>query len=293
MAETSNPATNSDDPQPSASAAIAVTVAAASNPHPPPHTLTLALPIQNPSPNPNPNPSDSWSDGATSALIDAWGERYLHLRRGNLKQPHWQEVADAVSARENYAKAPKSDVQCKNRIDTLKKKYKSEKSKLGSGQSRPSTWPYFHRLDILIGPTLLKPPPPPAAKAAFPPQFPQKTRTQTIVNSVSVNVKKRPRSPAAAAEGEGDGEGDGWGLLARAVLGFGEVYERVERGKTMQAVEIEKQRMRFFKEIEVQRMEFLVKAQMEISTLDRRLGERSHRRHRRSSNDDANGGSDK
>ncbi|ONK55153.1 uncharacterized protein A4U43_UnF7050 [Asparagus officinalis] len=93
MAETSNPDTNSDDPQPSAVAAsIAFTVAASSSAHPPPQTLTLALPIQNPSPNPNSNPSDSWSDGATSALIDAWGERYLHLRRDNLKQPHWQEV---------------------------------------------------------------------------------------------------------------------------------------------------------------------------------------------------------
>ncbi|ONK66062.1 uncharacterized protein A4U43_C06F3770 [Asparagus officinalis] len=93
MAETSNPDTNSDDPQPSAVAAsIAFTVAASSSAHPPPQTLTLALPIQNPSPNPNSNPSDSWSDGATSALIDAWGERYLHLRRDNLKQPHKQEV---------------------------------------------------------------------------------------------------------------------------------------------------------------------------------------------------------
>jgi hypothetical protein len=84
-------------------------------------------------------------------LIDAWGERYLELSRGNLKQKHWKEVADIVSSREVYSKAPKTDIQCKNRIDTVKKKYKLEKSKIASGNG-PSKWPFFDRLDQLIGP---------------------------------------------------------------------------------------------------------------------------------------------
>uniref|UniRef100_A0A7C8ZGF2 Myb/SANT-like DNA-binding domain-containing protein n=1 Tax=Opuntia streptacantha TaxID=393608 RepID=A0A7C8ZGF2_OPUST len=146
---------------------ITVTVAAAApsstvTPPPPyPHhnSLTLALPIQQPSSRPPSTASggsgggggreDCWSEGATAVLIEAWGERYLELSKGNLKQKHWKEVADIVSSREDYTKPPKTDIQCKNRIDTVKKKYKIEKAKVASGL--PSRWPFFHRLDRLLG----------------------------------------------------------------------------------------------------------------------------------------------
>ncbi|XWS16125.1 hypothetical protein CRYUN_Cryun34aG0058700 [Craigia yunnanensis] len=95
---------------------------------------------------------DCWSEGATGVLIDAWGERYLELSRGNLKQKHWKEVADIVSGREDSTKNPKTDIQCKNRIDTVKKKYKLEKAKIAAGGG-PSKWVFFEKLDQLIGPT--------------------------------------------------------------------------------------------------------------------------------------------
>nr|XP_029151550.1 trihelix transcription factor ASIL2-like [Arachis hypogaea] len=95
---------------------------------------------------------DCWSEGATAVLIDAWGERYLELSRGNLKQKHWKEVAEIVSGREDYGKTPKTDIQCKNRIDTVKKKYKLEKAKIAAA-GVPSKWPFYDRLDQLIGPT--------------------------------------------------------------------------------------------------------------------------------------------
>ncbi|CAK7336545.1 unnamed protein product [Dovyalis caffra] len=72
---------------------------------------------------------DCWSEGATAVLIDAWGERYLELSRGNLKQQHWKEVAEIVSSREDYSKSAKTDIQCKNRIDTVKKSTNWKKRK--------------------------------------------------------------------------------------------------------------------------------------------------------------------
>lgn len=95
---------------------------------------------------------DCWSEGATAVLIDAWGERYLELSRGNLKQKHWKEVAEIVSSREDYSKSSKTDIQCKNRIDTVKKKYKLERAKIASGGG-PSGWPFFDPLERLIGST--------------------------------------------------------------------------------------------------------------------------------------------
>lgn len=139
---------------------IAVTVAAA----PPSNSLTLALPIQQQkTPGSGGGREDCWSEGATAVLIGAWGERYLELSRGNLKQKHWKDVADIVSSREDYTKTPKTDIQCKNRIDTVKKKYKVEKAKIAAGAG-PSKWRFFDKLDELIGPAAKmtsNPPPPP------------------------------------------------------------------------------------------------------------------------------------
>ncbi|XP_061375227.1 trihelix transcription factor ASIL2-like [Gastrolobium bilobum] len=152
-----SPASGSPASSPRENGRITVTVAAPA-PQPPPaaNSLALALPIQQ---QPRGNNGgggreDCWSEGATAVLIDAWGERYLELSRGNLKQKHWQEVAEIVSGREDYTKAPKTDIQCKNRIDTVKKKYKSEKAKIAAGGGgATSKWPFFERLEQLIGPT--------------------------------------------------------------------------------------------------------------------------------------------
>ncbi|TKY64228.1 Trihelix transcription factor ASIL2 [Spatholobus suberectus] len=147
-----SPASGSPASSPRANGRITVTVAA---PAPPaPNSLALALPIQQPAKGNGGGGGgreDCWSEGATAVLIDAWGDRYLELSRGNLKQKHWKEVAEIVSGREDYTKAPKTDIQCKNRIDTVKKKYKSEKAKIAAGAT--SKWPFFDRLDQLIGPT--------------------------------------------------------------------------------------------------------------------------------------------
>jgi hypothetical protein len=118
-----------------------------------------------PPPNPNlPYREDCWSDGETAALVSAWGSRYVELNRGNLRQKQWQEVADAVNSRRGASarrRPPRTDVQCKNRVDTLKKKYKAERARSG-----PSGWSFFHELDHLVGPTLIasaskRPPAPP------------------------------------------------------------------------------------------------------------------------------------
>ncbi|XP_057727135.1 trihelix transcription factor ENAP1-like [Arachis stenosperma] len=156
---------------------------ASSPPPPPPPTTTR--------PSPFPGREDCWSEEATSTLIDAWGSRYLSLSRGSLRQNHWQEVAAAVNAAHGHdPRHRRTDVQCKNRIDTLKKKYKVERARVsdstagdddGDGRVYSGTWSFFHRIDSLIGDTypLKKQSPPvkssprlkspPAAKPSPPP----------------------------------------------------------------------------------------------------------------------------
>ncbi|KAG6474225.1 trihelix transcription factor ASIL2-like [Zingiber officinale] len=287
--------------------------------------LALAVPIQQPRSSPagggGVGRDDCWSEGATSILIDAWGERYLELSRGNLKQKHWQEVADAVTSRDGYTKAPKTDVQCKNRIDTLKKKYKAEKSKISGSGGSSSSWPFFHRLDLLLGPSHKSTATSgniPAAIPIRPPSRrpqpgPQRQRTNQL--TVKKAGKSSPPSVSASSadssdgfpppraangkrqhehhqEADEEGEEDGGRTaelkeLTRAILRFAEVYEKVESSKLRQAMEMEKQRMELTRELELQRMEFLMKTQMELS----QLKSHHHGSNRKKKMNDGGGGS--
>ncbi|KAI4371018.1 hypothetical protein MLD38_019297 [Melastoma candidum] len=97
---------------------------------------------------------DCWSEEATATLVEAWGRRYAELNRGNLRQKDWQDVADSVNSIHGHSKKTyRTDVQCKNRIDTVKKKYKVEKARVVmSSGSYVSSWMFYDRLDVLIGP---------------------------------------------------------------------------------------------------------------------------------------------
>ncbi|XP_066327689.1 trihelix transcription factor ENAP1-like [Miscanthus floridulus] len=278
-----------------------VTVAAA-----PPGHVAVAIPLRKPSPSSGGGGrEDAWSDGATSTLIDAWGERFVALGRGSLRHPQWQEVAEVVSSRDGYSKAPKSDVQCKNRIDTLKKKYKIEKAK------HDSDWRYFDRLDYLLAPVLKLNSSSSAAAAAaaaarsagpmVPPRinFPQRTRTplhssagakrrmpppqpsassdssdgfppsSAVANGKRQERVEEPLAAAAATNGgvESSSVSRAQGLrdLAQAIRRLGEVYERVESARREQELRMERERLESARQLEEQRVQFFLKMQMELS----------------------------
>ncbi|RRT37639.1 hypothetical protein B296_00052209 [Ensete ventricosum] len=246
---------------------------------------------------------DCWSEGETSALVDAWGDRYVELNRGNLRQKHWQDVSDAVNSRRGAGRRPpRTDIQCKNRIDTLKKKYKVEKARIAARAE--SQWPFFSRLDALVGSS----PPPAATKKpsaslplALPLPFHCKGSSLSAATSFPVDSPFFRRASAAAAkdnegadeEGSGSlsrsssrsgtgwkrGEGNGIRELARAIMGFAEIYERVEEAKQRQMMELEEQRMEFVKALELQKMEIIVDSQVQLAKIKRsrqsHAGERS------------------
>ncbi|CAN7002081.1 unnamed protein product [Brassica rapa subsp. trilocularis] len=225
-----------------------------------------------------PGREDWWSEDATATLIEAWGDRYVHLSRGNLRQNDWKEVADAVNSRHGSNGRPKTDVQCKNRIDTLKKKYKTEKAK-----PSPSSWCFFDKLDFLIGPVALK-----KSTAAGPAGVFKSPSTKAGLKLNQAGSISSGSSLDDDDDDDDDVEGD-WGFvarkhrrvededlcpdpgegsscreLARAILKLGEVYERIESAKQGMMIELEKQRMEAAKEIELQRMNMLMDMQMEL-----------------------------
>ncbi|XP_059664158.1 trihelix transcription factor ENAP2-like isoform X2 [Cornus florida] len=244
---------------------------------------------------------DCWSEEATSTLVDAWGRRYLELNRGNLRQKDWQEVADAVNALHGHTKKTRrTDVQCKNRIDTLKKKYKVEKARVSeSNGALASSWQFYGRLDVLIGSSVTaakKTPPSPPVVVPFPYRkppttavvLPQKRPAPAVDDSYFRRNYSAVAAAAAAAaveeESEDEGESEdlrsseessgrrnrdteGMRRLARAIESFGEIYERVEGEKQRQMIELEKQRMEFAKDLEVQKMQLFMDTQVQLEKM--------------------------
>lgn len=97
---------------------------------------------------------DEWSEGAVSALLEAYESKWVLRNRAKLKGHDWEDVARIVSSRANSTKSPKSQTQCKNKIESMKKRYRLE-----SATADPSSWPLYPRLDMLLrGTTTTLPP---------------------------------------------------------------------------------------------------------------------------------------
>ncbi|KAH9316949.1 hypothetical protein KI387_018718 [Taxus chinensis] len=99
---------------------------------------------------------EEWSDTAIGCLLDAYTEKYVQLNRGNLRGRDWEEVALVVSERCDRQKSSKSIEQCKNKVDNLKKRYKSERHRLSNGSSGVSHWPWYKKMDQIVGSSVAK-----------------------------------------------------------------------------------------------------------------------------------------
>ncbi|KAF5732856.1 trihelix transcription factor ASIL2 [Tripterygium wilfordii] len=104
-----------------------------------------------PSTNPRRLPPPCWSNDETVALIDAYRDKWYTLRRGNLKANHWQEVAEDVARRCPIASPPKTAVQCRHKMEKLRKRYRAE---IQRARSMPvsrfsSSWVHFKRMDAM------------------------------------------------------------------------------------------------------------------------------------------------
>ncbi|KAJ6694801.1 SEQUENCE-SPECIFIC DNA BINDING TRANSCRIPTION FACTOR [Salix koriyanagi] len=88
---------------------------------------------------------DEWSEGAVSTLLEAYENKWILRNRAKLKGNDWEDVAHHVSSRANSTKSPKTQTQCKNKIESMKKRYRSE-----SSTADVSSWPLYPRLDLLL-----------------------------------------------------------------------------------------------------------------------------------------------
>ncbi|KAK9041330.1 hypothetical protein V6N11_016436 [Hibiscus sabdariffa] len=95
---------------------------------------------------------EEWSDAAIECLLEAYMDKLTQLNRGNLRGKDWEEVAVAVS--ERCEKQSKSVEQCKNKVDNLKKRYKLERHRMSDGGITASHWPWFKKMEEIVGNSL-------------------------------------------------------------------------------------------------------------------------------------------
>ncbi|CAA2991328.1 Hypothetical predicted protein [Olea europaea subsp. europaea] len=128
---------------------------------------------------------DEWSEGAVSSLLEAYESKWTLRNRAKLKGQDWEDVAKHVSSRANSSRSLKTQTQCKNKIESMKKRYRSE-----SATADSSTWPLYPRLDHLLRGNA--PLPPPLLSS------PQTCHGPTLMFLESSQPQELPQPPLAA-----------------------------------------------------------------------------------------------
>uniref|UniRef100_A0ACD5XT69 Uncharacterized protein n=1 Tax=Avena sativa TaxID=4498 RepID=A0ACD5XT69_AVESA len=152
---------------------------------------------------------DEWSESGISRLLEAYEAKWLLRNRAKLKWTDWVDIANDVSAHCSSSEpgkpgaggSAKTPNQCKNKVESMKKRYRAESAaaaRAGAGTSPGpgasgggTSWRFFGRMDgLLKGP---------AATSCS-------SQVQTeLGNSISPDLRA---APAAKAELEVEAEAD-------------------------------------------------------------------------------------
>ncbi|KAJ4718161.1 Trihelix transcription factor [Melia azedarach] len=239
-------------------------------------TPAVAPPVPRPSSGGR-NSLTDWNEHETFVLLDAWGDRFLQRGRKSLRSEEWQEVAEKVS---EVSKIERTDTQCRNRLDTLKKKYKKEKLRMAETGDTSSKWVYFKKMDMLMS----SPPQQGGLSCGLDSGEYVFMNPRAYLNRAN-GVDEMRDSPAnsestGGEEDDSDGlppkkrkigresdERSSFRLLADSIHKFSEIYEKIENSKRKQMLELEKMRMDFHRDLEMQKRQIMERAQAEIAKI--------------------------
>ncbi|KAI3826837.1 hypothetical protein L1987_00895 [Smallanthus sonchifolius] len=217
-------------------------------------------------------PLPCWSPDETVALIEVYRDKWYSLRRGNLRAPDWQKVADGVEIRCN-GQPPKTSIQCRHKMEKLRKRYRSEMQRIGNRY--PSSWVHFKLMDCMESGTSSSDPSVnhddedadenEEEDMMLHPIRVNKATTRLYPGSVATGVRIKIPSFAAVpsvAMNSRYGPGKGLGVMKRkeedvekndgnvtdamvaAILKLGDGFVRMERMKMDMARELESMRMK-------------------------------------------------
>ncbi|CAI9100300.1 OLC1v1037273C1 [Oldenlandia corymbosa var. corymbosa] len=214
----------------------------------------------------------SWNEEGSFVLLEVWGERYLELGRRSLRGEDWVEVAEKVS---EMTGVERTELECRNQLDVLKKKYKKERAKMERvGGGFVSNWVFFKKMDVLLNLRMRG-----HCGLGCGVDSGEYVFMNPRIYLDKSNVLDEMRDSPGVSDEEGDVEdeelergeevldGKSAKLLADSIQRFGEIYEKIESSKRRQMMELEKLRKDFQKEMELQKKEIVERAQAEIAKL--------------------------
>ncbi|KAI4347143.1 hypothetical protein L6164_007985 [Bauhinia variegata] len=223
----------------------------------------------------NRNSADEWTEHATFVLLEVWGDKFLQLGRKSLRSEDWLDVVEKVS---EELKVERTEAQCRNMLDKLKRKYKKEKTKMDEMGLSSSKWAYFKKMDMLMASS---------AKQEYGLACGVDSGEYVFMNTrVYLNrsngfdeMTDSPGESETSEENDSDdlprrrkGVGDddeetSFRVLADSIQKFGKIYEKIETSKRQQMMELEKMRLDFNRELEQQKKQILERAQVEIAKI--------------------------
>eukprot|EP01018_Ginkgo_biloba_P035880 Gb_00608 [translate_table: standard] len=90
-----------------------------------------------------------WHPETVSRLLDSYGEK-CSRGKGYLKTKDWEEIVRHVNIQCEGAKTGKTMKQCREKVDSLKRRYKLEKRKAEIRGSNHVEWSFFEKLDEIM-----------------------------------------------------------------------------------------------------------------------------------------------
>ncbi|XVE57545.1 hypothetical protein DITRI_Ditri04bG0099000 [Diplodiscus trichospermus] len=94
-------------------------------------------------------PPPCWTKEETMALIEAYMEKWFAFRRGRLRASDWDALSAVVSSAADPG-TTKTSVQCRHKIEKLRKRYRAEKQRnLKNPGKFSSSWDLFPLLDSM------------------------------------------------------------------------------------------------------------------------------------------------
>ncbi|KAL1804786.1 hypothetical protein ACET3Z_027854 [Daucus carota] len=216
--------------------------------------------------------SAEWSEDESFVLLEVWGERFMQLGRRSLRSEDWVEVAEKVS---ELCKVERSHVQCRNRLDTLKKKYKKERAKMEEMGGYFGQWVFFKKMDMLLSVSSRQQL---SGLACGFDSGEYVFMNPKVYLSQSNAFDEMRDSPAESDSDEnesdeveplrrGDEDGTSFKLLADSIQKFGAIYEKIEDKKRQQMMELERMRMDFQQDLELKKKQIVERAQAEIEKI--------------------------
>lgn len=217
---------------------------------------------------------EPWNEEESFVLLEVWGERYLELGRRSLRAEDWVEVSEKVS---EMIGGVKSEAECRNQMDVLKKKFKKERAKMEKfGGGFVSKWVFFKKMDVLLNLRMRG-----HCGLGCGVDSGEYVFMNPRLYLDKSNVLDEMRDSPGQSEEENDDENDGLGeevedngecarVLAESIQRFGEIYEKVESNKRKQILDLQRMRMDFQRDLESQKKQIFERAQADIAKIRER-----------------------